>query len=279
MIKHFTHIKTPLLILTVTVLFSACGNKADETEDITADNTADVALDSQKISAQNVFNAIPGRTEIINLTTQAQAEYNGQVLNNPEDVNKYSLESSKALNLGVYGSDLNVTGVFEQTQESMLFLKCVNILAKSLGVSNAFDEKMVDRMEANKENRDSTLDIISQSFRNADNYLKANGRPGTSSLIVAGAWIEGFYTACNTAKETKNEAVVKAIFAQKESLKYLIELLEASRIADETKYIISDLIDLKKTLDAKTDKVFTLDSLKEADAKATALRTKVIAAK
>lgn len=279
MTRHFINIKASLLILTVAAFFSACGDKAEETEDIVADNTTDIALDSQKISAQNVFNAIPGRTEIINLTQEAQAEYNAQVLNNPDDVNKYSLESSKALNLGVYGSDLNVTGVFEQTQESMLFLKCVNILAKSLGVSNAFDERMVDRMEANKENRDSTLDIISQSFRNADSYLKANGRPGTSSLIVAGAWIEGFYTACNTAKETKSEAVVKAIFDQKESLKYLIELLEASRIAEESKYIIADLVDLKKTLDAKADKAFTLGSLKEADSKVTALRTKVISSK
>lgn len=279
MIRHFINIKTSLLILTVAAFFSACGDKAEETDDIVADTPTDIALDSQKISAQNVFNAIPGRTEIINLTQEAQAEYNAQVLNNPDDVNKYSLESSKALNLGVYGSDLNVTGVFEQTQESMLFLKCVNILAKSLGVSNAFDERMVDRMEANKENRDSTLDIISQSFRNADSYLKANGRPGTSSLIVAGAWIEGFYTACNTAKETKSEAVVKAIFNQKESLGYLIELLEASKIAEESKYIIADLADLKKTLDAKADKTFTLGSLKEADSKVTALRTKVISSK
>jgi hypothetical protein len=279
MTRHFTNIKTAFSILTIAVLFSACGNKAEETDDIVTDNTTDIALDSQKISAQNVFNAIPGRTEIINLTQQAQAEYNAQVLNNPDDVNTYSLESSKALNLGVYGSDLNVTGVFEQTQESMLFLKCVNILAKSLGVSNAFDEKMVDRMEANKENRDSTLDIISQSFRNADSYLKANGRPGTSSLIVAGAWIEGIYTACNTAKETKSEAVIKEIFAQKESLRYLVELLEASKISEDSKYIIADLSDLKKTLDAKADNVFTPDALREVDSKATALRTKVISSK
>ncbi len=279
MIKRFTNIKTVLVIFASALLLSACGNKAEDTEDTVAENSPDIALDSQKISAQNVFNAIPGRTEIINLTQQAQAEYNSTVLNDPNNVGNYSLESSKALNLGVYGSDLNVTGVFEQTQESMLFLKCVNMLAKSLGVSNAFDEKMVDRMTANQSNRDSTLEIISQSFRSADTYLKANGRPGTSSLIVAGAWIEGIYMACNTAKETKNENVVKEIFAQNESLRYLIELLDASKISEDSKYIITDLREMKKIFDAKTDKTFTIESLKELDSKATALRTKVISAK
>ncbi len=279
MIKRFTNIKTALVIFASALLLSACGTKAEETEDTETETSTDFALDSQKISAQNVFNAIPGRTEIINLTQQAQAEYNSVVLNDPNNVNNYSLESSKALNLGVYGSDLNVTGVFEQTQESMLFLKCVNMLAKSLGVSNAFDEKMVDRMTANQSNRDSTLEIISQSFRSADTYLKANGRPGTSSLIVAGAWIEGIYMACNTAKETKNENVVKEIFAQNESLKYLIELLEVSKISEDAQYVVSDLKDLKKIFDAKTDNAFAIESIKELDAKATALRTKVVSAK
>jgi hypothetical protein len=73
--------------------------------------------------------------------------------------------------------------------------------------------------------------------------------------------------------------VIKEIFAQKESLRYLVELLEASKISEDSKYIIADLSDLKKTLDAKADNVFTPDALREVDSKATALRTKVISSK
>ena len=181
-----------------------------------------------------------------------------------------------ALPICVYGADLNVTNVFEQTQESMLFLKCVNILAKNLGVSTAFDEKMVNRMEANKENRDSTMEIISQSFKNADTYLKANGRPGTSALIVAGAWIEGIYIACQTAKDTKSEEVVKEIFSQTESLKHLIELLMTSKLSVDSDYIIADLKSIQALCIAKVDAHYTLDALKELDAQITGLRTKVI---
>lgn len=275
----FLNIKNYLFIISVLFLFSSCGgNKAGDLDD-TDGEISELKLDSQKISAQNVFNALPARAIIMNLITKAQVEYNAAVLNDPNNVNKYTIESSKALNLGVYGTDLNVTGIFEQTQESMLFLKCVNILAKGLGVSTAFDEKMVNRMEANKENRDSTMNIISQSFRNADTYLKANGRPGTSALIVVGVWIEGMYLACNTAKDTKNEDVVKEIFSQTESLNYLIELLIASKLSTDSDYIIADLKSIQIKCIAKVDAIYTLDALKELDAKITGLRTKVISSK
>lgn len=255
-------------------LFSCGGNKQDNLEE-SNEVEVNTTLDSQKISAQNVFNSIPGRKEIIDLTQAAKAEYNAQTLNNPDNAKGYSLESSKALNLGVYGTDLNVTGVFEQTQESMLFLKCVNILAKSLGVSNAFDEKMVDRMEANKENRDSTMEIITQSFKKCDKFLVENGRPGTSSLIVAGAWVEGIYVACQTAKETKSEGIVKEIFSQKESLHHLIEMLQHSKVNADAHYLIDDLTALEKVFNSKSDAVYNLDAIKTIDEKITGLRTKV----
>ena len=213
------------------------------------------------------------------LTKLSNAEYNVQLLNNPNDVSRYLLESSRALNLGVYGADLNVASIYDQTQESMLFFKCVSIIAKSIGVSNSFDENMGDRMTANQSNRDSTLSIITQAFKSADETLRKNNRPGTSSLLVAGAWIEGLYIACQTAKETKNEPIVKEIFAQKESLDNLMELLLSSKLPDETAYVLEDLKAVKLIIDSKTDNVFTLNAMKELDSKITDLRTKIISSK
>lgn len=273
-------IKSFFVIVICSLFVYACNSsKSDDMDDTLIDETNTSTLDSQKISAQNVFNAVPARTEILNLMQAANAEYNPMILNNPDDASKYLLESSRALNLGVYGTDLNVTSVFEQTQESITFFKSVSSISKSLGLSNCFDEKMGDRMEANKDNRDSTLEIISQSFKNADTYLKANGRPGTSSLIVAGAWIEGLYIACNTAKETKHEGIVKEIWKQDESLKYLVELMESSQLPKEAEYLLPDLKTLKTLFDTKTATSHTIESLKDIDSKITAIRTKVISTK
>ena len=275
----FLNIKPFFLISTTAILFWACGNSKQEEFDDFDNDTTVMGIDSQKISAQNVFNTISSRSTILELTKLSGAEYNVQYLNNPDDVNKYSLESSQALNLGVYGADLNAASIYDQTQETMLFFKCVSILAKSIGVSNSFDENMGDRMTNNQENRDSTLSIISQAFKSADVTLRKNNRPGTSSLLVAGAWIEGIYIACQTAKETKSEPIVKEIFAQKESLINLIELIKSSNISSEASYIINDLIALKAIYDLKTDDIYSLNSLKELDIKITEMRTKIITAK
>ncbi len=275
----FLKIKSFFLTTSVVLLFSSCGGNKQEELNTTDDEIQAVGLDSQKISAQNVFNTISSRATILELTKLANAEYNVQLLNNPDDVSRYLLESSRALNLGVYGADLNVASIYDQTQESMLFFKCVSIIAKSIGVSNSFDENMGDRMTANQSNRDSTLSIITQAFKSADETLRKNNRPGTSSLLVAGAWIEGLYVACQTAKETKNEPIVKEIFAQKESLDNLMELLLSSKLPDETAYVLEDLKAVKLIIDSKTDNVFTLNAMKELDTKITDLRTKIISSK
>lgn len=273
------NIKSFVLVGSLTILFSACNGSKEEVVDASDDGIIAAGLDSQKISAQNVFNTIPSRDVLLDLIKQANTEYNVAYLNNPDEVSKYFLESSRALNLGVYGADLNVASIYDQTQESMLFFKCVNVIAKTIGVSNSFDENMGDRMQANQANRDSTLNIISQAFKSADNTLQKNGRPGTSSLLVAGAWIEGLYVACQTAKESKNEAIIKEIFNQKESLNNLIELIEVSKVSNEAAYVLTDLQSIKKTLDSKSDKVFTVDALKELDAQITEIRTKIVSTK
>ena len=138
---------------------------------------------------------------------------------------------------------------------------------------------MGDLINANQSITNKTICIFTKSFKCAYNTLIKNGRPGTSSLLVAGAWIEGFYIACQTAKETNNEPMIKEIFNQNESLTNLIELVEVSKVTDEAIYVLTDLKELKKIIDGKTDKVYTAEALKNIDSKVTELRTKIISNK
>jgi len=266
-----------LFMVAAASLLVACNGKSEDTEltDENLDILEHPTVDSARISAQNVFNSIPARETVMKLSTESSSQYDPEFLNDPNAVGKYAVESRRALNLGVYGADLSTTGIYEQTQESMLYLKCVNILAKQLGVSGAFDEKMVDRMEANKQNRDSTLEIVSQSFKKADASLKQNGRPGTSALIVAGAWVEGMYIASKTAFVTKHEKVIDEIFKQQESLRYLLELLLQSKLDSESDYLLKDLTLLKESM--STSKSSSTEGLKAIFPQIESLRKKIIA--
>jgi hypothetical protein len=263
--------------LCLAMLLSRCGN-SEKVDDIKEENdSTKMAVLETKLNAQNVFNSMPDRKEILKLIEENKIEYNPDLLNDPNQVRKYSLESVKAANLGIYGSDLSIASSFEQTQESMTFLKCVNLLATDLGISNAFDQNMVDRMEANKQSKDSTLEIITGAFRNADEILKANHRPATSAIILAGAWIEGLYVSCHIAEEQKSESIVKSIISQKESLKNLVVMLEASKLDEASMYILVDLKALQEAYhSAEKMKANDPAAIKEINFISSALRKKII---
>ncbi|MGQ0829028.1 MAG: hypothetical protein ACT4ON_11625 [Bacteroidota bacterium] len=231
----------------IVVVLASCGSSGDS-DTLTNNDTSSAVSNQRNEEAEKVFLSIPSPIESTTLLQQAGAKYNAKYLNPIENVSRYSSITAKALNLGVYGSDLSFTSIFSQTQESMLYLRCANTLATSLGISGAFDETTTSRIEANLENKDSLLAIISDSYWNSDSYLKENGQPGVSALIVAGGWIEGLYIATQIANATKHEIIATRIAEQKLSLDNLIALLDSYKkdnagIAD----VLTQLEGLKKT--------------------------------
>jgi hypothetical protein len=261
------------------IILTSCGGgeKIDENT-VTDDESNKKAVTETKLNAQNVFNSVPDRTQILKLIEENKIEYNGDLLNSPNSVSKYNIEFYKAVNLGIYGSDLSIANSFEETQESLLFLKCVNSLASNIGVSKAFDQKMFDRMEANKSNKDSTLEIVTGAFKKSDEILKDDGRAATSAVILAGSWIEGLYVGCCFAKELGTESLVKAVLNQEESLKNLIIMLEASNLDETSQFLVVDLKSLQFAYKAKEENSkYDLKAITEIIEKITALRNKLIA--
>ena len=271
------NLKTFLIVSVV--VFAFCKNAEKTDDNIVVDDNTKQAVQETKLNAQNVFNSMPDRKLILKLIEENKIEYDPQFLNDPNSVSKYSIEFYKAVNLGIYGSDLSIANSFDQTQESMVFLKCVNSLAVNIGVNNAFDQVMFDRMEANRENKDSTLEIITNAFKKADQILKINNRPATSAVILAGSWIEGMYVSCQMAQTINNEKIIKTIIDQNESLKNLIIMLDASNLAPETEYIVTDLKSIREAfIVAEANTVHDLETIKTINERVTALRTKLISA-
>jgi hypothetical protein len=201
------------------------------------------------ISAENVFVYVPSPIETANLLKMAGAKYNKDLLNAPQNNSKYSTTASRALNLGVYGTDLAFAGIFDQHAETMVYMDCTGKLADALHVSAAFDAERHKRLENNMNNRDSVLSIITDSYWDCDALLHENKQQYASALMIAGGWIEGLYLACKVAEETNNNDIRIRIVEQGSSLDKLIILLDKQDNA-EVKTVADDLRDLKKLFDA-----------------------------
>lgn len=262
------------LLLIVAV---SCKSEPKEDDSLIADidPSTKKAVEEAKLNAQNVFNSVPDRGKIIKLIEENKIEYNADYLNNPMSVNKYSTEFYKGINLGIYGSDLNIANIFEQTQESLTFLSCVNNLASKLGVSRAFDQTMFDRMDLNKNNKDSTLEIVTGAFKKSDEILKNDGRSTTSAVILAGCWIEGMYVGCQMANQVKAENLYKTIIDQQESLKNLVIMLEACSLSQTEQFLVVELKSIQAKIKIQTEA--KTNDIKDIEKDVTQLRYKLIA--
>jgi hypothetical protein len=192
---------------------------------------------------------VPSPIETAGLLKDAGAKYNSDLLSSPKNVSRYSTTASRALNLGVYGTDLAFAGIFDQHAETMLYMDCTGKLADALHVSAAFDMERSKRLEANMNNRDSVLSIITDTYWDCDALLHENHQAHASALMIAGGWIEGLYLACKVAEETNSNEIRIRIAEQRSSLDKLIVLLDKQKHAD-VEPIVIELKKLKVIYDA-----------------------------
>ena len=249
--KIRTLVNGTLALSVSTLILSGCGTSANtDTTDKVDTKTVDTAAENK--SVKNVFYSIPSPVELCQLMERAGATYDKDLLNDIDNVSKYTTTVSQGLNLGVYGADLSITSLFDKTQESLFYMKCTSSMAKSLGITTAFNGPAMSRMDANKGNRDSLLSIITDSYYETDDYLKENKRANISALVIAGGWVEALYIGTQIGVKTNNEEVKTRIAEMKGSLSNLCGLLSLYKGEEGIDPIASKLAELRTIYDQVT---------------------------
>lgn len=205
------------------VALAACGGPEQQQEALSVDTDTTATFRTER--TRNIFHSIPSPMETIGLLQKAGAEYDKSTLNDVKNVDNYTSASKQAINLGIYGADLSYASVYNNTQESMLYVSCAQKLAKKLDISNAFNQDVVDRLEKNRNDRDSLLSIISETYLDVDGYLKENQRDNISALMVVGGWVEGLYIATQITGQHDTPELRQRVAEQRLSLKDLLELV------------------------------------------------------
>ncbi|MEO5644348.1 MAG: hypothetical protein ABIQ40_01765 [Bacteroidia bacterium] len=219
-----------IIFFAVLCCLISCADSNEDPANDTGSGTIDV--NQEVVSAENVFVYVPSPIETAGLLKDAGAKYNADLLSPPQNVSRYSTTASRALNLGIYGTDLSFAGIFDQHGETMVYMDCTGKLADALHVSSAFSPDRNKRLEANMNNRDSVLSIITDTYWDCDALLHENHQPQASALMIAGGWIEGLYLACKVAEETNSNEIRIRIAEQRSSLDKLIVLLDKQNHPD-----------------------------------------------
>lgn len=237
------------VFMTLAIFLFACGSPESNQNSLGSENIDD-SIEEKKEKVKNLFYLIPSPIETMLLLEKAGAEYDSDILSSPMNSDKYDTKQLQAINLGVYGSDLSFSTMFEQTQETMFFLSAAKKLAEKLSIMEAFDEATIERIEENIDDKDSLMMLISDSYLIIDSYLKENESISTSALIIFGGWMEGLHIATQTAKiNPSNKELRSRIAEQKYSFNNLISLFEDFKDDEELSPVLRDLKDLKTVFD------------------------------
>lgn len=218
-----------LIVLGLVSGIVSCNNSDKKSSSSATEETVDQELqEKQQVvnDVKKVMYSLPSPVETTLLLKKAGAGYDESLLNPTSNANKYNTDKQKALNLGVYGADLSYASIFEQDQTIMQYMNVSKKLAIGLDLLAAIDQSIIDRLEANHDNRDSVIRIISETFLNSNSTLKEDNRPEMAALILAGGWVEALYLATQLTKDVnKDKDLIERIVEQKLSFGEMEKLL------------------------------------------------------
>lgn len=238
-------IRTWIFILGILFILSGCKSSKKEPAE-TAQPEKEQTIKEAVIEQLSGY-PIPTSFEIIKMINEAGASYILSLSNDADKVDNYITSKEKALNLGVYGTDLSYASTYGMKQEMMLYLESSKKLVDELGITTAFNVNYAQRIEDNLDDKDSLISVISDSFTDTWDYLTTNEKNKQALLVLSGSWIEGLYITTQIAiTAADNTSFLEIIARQKNSLHILLDVIEPVKDDVDVTGIYSGLMDLRK---------------------------------
>jgi len=268
-------IKT-ILITTSSFLFTlfitSCSGDKTEEEIVNPKDTTQVSAEAPKeASGYETFFQVPSPGEMLSFIKSVGKRDKSKIsiLNPTENINKYTDEKSKALNFGIYSTDLSYCSIFNLGSESIKYFKVVKQLGDQLGLSATIKPEILARIEKNIDNTDSLVVITDDLYYSSFETLEEGKQGNVLALVVAGGWLESVYIAINMVdKFQKDNPVVQRIADQKYTLENLIEFLKKhEENSPDVKQVKADLEDLMKSFNLLKEEKISDTSLKQEGSK------------
>jgi hypothetical protein len=201
--------------------FSSCTGKKDKkTDPKVVEETIEEEIKEYSYPIASAF-------EVTEMLNEIEASYIVGITNDAEKASNYFSEKDRAVNLGIYTADLAYATTYNQKADVQNYFKASETLVRELDLTGAFNEDLPDQIEANLDNKEKLVEIITDMFQNAYSYLNQQGRTEVSYLVLSGTVIEGLYLTTNVSENTfQNPKLIEAILFQEEPLMKLEDMME-----------------------------------------------------
>ena len=215
---------------------SSCSNNSTKKESTQA------AEENIKKEIEDYAYPIPSAFEITGMLNNIEASYMVGMTNDPTKAESYFSEKDKAINLGIYTADLAYATTYNQKSDIQNYFDASETLVRELDFTAAFDQDLADQIDANMDNKDMLVEIVTDMFQNAYSFLNEQGRTELSYLVLTGTVFEGLYLTTHISENTfQNPKIIEAILFQKAPLAELAAMMETYKDSEMLSEVYQDI--------------------------------------
>lgn len=227
----------PFFVLSL-ALVSCGGNSEDQKSQESLDGLDSIAAnDTVAIIEEDneVTYNLPSALQIAYVFKKSGASFIPTLLNNKGNYSKYNTSNYKrAINFGIYSSDLAYCLFNKKYQESKEYLKSCKEMGSFLGLNQAFEsDNMAQRFDKNIAIEDSVVKIVSNVQLKTDVMFEQNKQKHITVIAFAGAWTESMYIATEVYAKDKNKKVLASFMEQLLLSETIIKALKVHQTSEQ----------------------------------------------
>jgi len=250
--KHPVYIYIIISLLLINCNGNKKNSQSEDLQSLLSQDSNQSELTISEESMNEIIQSLPSPLEIATLIKESGTRFNQDFLNPAENADNYTIDSERALAMGIYAGDLGYINIYEKASYALSYLRAVKKLADDLKIGQFFDISTIKRLASNNNKLDSLLFISTVSFEKMDKYLREQKRSKISVLLVTGTWIEGLSLATQVYNTTGNADLKERIADQKVVLDQILLIVSAYNKDEFFAKISEDLQTLKAEYDQVT---------------------------
>jgi len=209
-----------LLAILATAILSACGGeKAETVAPKQAASDIDTSMIKEEIGEElydrtkSMFYAMPTPLELQSLIEQSGGFFREDLLADPQKSTDYQTKEQEAFALGVFGTDMSYSTVFDQQQDALLYMAAAQRVAKKMGIRDPFNATLMERADKNQANKDSMLLIVSEIYWELNSQLQDENRNQIGLIVLAAGWVEGVFLGSKILEEGSPNPEMERVIA------------------------------------------------------------------